>query len=179
MQFNILQTSRLLLREMNPQVYSFLFSTCDDEQLKKQFGLNSDEELEKKKFNFRNSFTMFNKSFTYFQLLNKENETHIGWCGFHTLYTQHSRAEIGYTIWNEADRGKGYMKEAFPVILDFGFNNMNLHRIEAFIGPGNTPSLTLVRSFGFTQEGQLREHYFTNNRFEDSIVFSLLKNDYK
>lgn len=179
MQFNLLQTSRLLLKEMNPEVYSSLFSTCDDKQLKKEFGLNSTQELVKKKQNFNNGFTMFNKSFTYFQLLNKENEAHIGWCGFHTWYTQHARAEIGYTIWNETDRGKGYMKEAFPLILDFGFNSMNLHRIEAFIGPENKPSLHLVRSFGFTQKGHLREHYFTNNRFEDSVVFSLLKNEYK
>jgi ribosomal-protein-alanine N-acetyltransferase len=164
---------------MNPEVYQHLFSTCNDDQLQAYFGLNSSEELEKKKENYSKGFTMFNKSFTYFQLFNKETEMHIGWCGFHTWYIQHSRAEIGYTIWKETDRGKGYMKEALPPIIHFGFNNVNLHRIEAFIGPDNTPSINLVKSLGFEQEGYLREHYYTNNRFEDSIVFSLLRSEYK
>jgi ribosomal-protein-alanine N-acetyltransferase len=55
---------------------------------------------------------------------------------------------------------------------------MYLHRIEALVGPHNIPSLKLVKSFGFREEGRLREHYFINNQLEDSIVFSLLKREY-
>ncbi len=179
MEFNIINTPRLLLREMNPQVYQYLFSTRSDEALMEFFGMKTMEELQQKKDNYQKGFSMFNKSFTYFQLLNKETNAFIGWCGFHTWYTQHSRSEIGYSISDEADRGKGYMKEALAPILDFGFKKLDLHRIEAFIGPNNTPSLNLVKALGFTQEGHLREHYFKDGKMEDSIVFSLLKHEYK
>jgi [ribosomal protein S5]-alanine N-acetyltransferase len=178
MNFNIIPTERLLLREMNPGVYQHVFSSYPDEQLMKFFGFDEEKDLENKKKNYQDGLTMFNKSFLYFQLLKKETGEFIGWCGYHTWYIQHFRAEIGYGLSNEHDRGKGYMKEAFPDIISYGFEKMNLNRIEAFIGPTNTPSLKLVQGYGFTKEGTLREHYHTKERMEDSVVFSLLKHEY-
>jgi [ribosomal protein S5]-alanine N-acetyltransferase len=179
MNFNLIPTHRLLLREMNLEVYQYVFSTYTDEQLKEFFGLSNDAELEQKRSMYRNGLTMFNKSFLYFQLLNKETEQFIGWCGFHTWYIQHHRAEIGYGLSEENTRGKGYMTEIFPFVLRAGFENMNLNRIEALIGPTNTPSLKLVQRFGFTKEGTLREHYYKDGIAEDSVVFSLLKNEFE
>jgi [ribosomal protein S5]-alanine N-acetyltransferase len=179
MNFNLIPTHRLLLREMNLEVYQYVFSTYTDEQLKEFFGLSNDAELEQKRSMYRNGLTMFNKSFLYFQLLDKQTENFMGWCGFHTWYIQHHRAEIGYGLSEESARGKGYMKEVFPFVLRAGFENMNLHRVEALIGPGNTPSLKLVQRFGFTKEGTLREHYYKDGIAEDSVVFSLLKNEFE
>jgi ribosomal-protein-alanine N-acetyltransferase len=142
------------------------------------FGFEEVNDLDTKKKNYQDGLTMFNKSFLYFQLLNKETSGFIGWCGYHTWYTQHARAEIGYGLKNENDRGKGYMTEVFPHIISHGFEKMRLNRIEAFIGPTNTASLRLVQRHGFTREGVMRAHYFTNNNFEDSIIFSLLRNEY-
>jgi ribosomal-protein-alanine N-acetyltransferase len=178
MDFNIIPTERLLLREMNPSTYQYVFSNYTDEQLMQFFGLVTQQELEQKKSNFTNGLTMFNKSFLYFQLLNKQTEKFIGWCGFHTWYIQHHRAEIGYGLTDESTRGKGFMTEIFPFVLRTGFEKMNLHRIEAFIGPTNTPSLKLVQRFGFTKEGTLREHYYKDGVAEDSVVYSLLKHEF-
>jgi len=71
------------------------------------------------------------------------------------------------------------MSEAVSTILDYGFEQMNLHRVEALIGKDNMASLSLVKKFGFTQEGILREHYFTNNTMEDSVIFGLLRHEYR
>lgn len=178
MNFNILPTERLLLREMNPEVYNHVFSTYPDEELKYFFGLRSDKELVQKKQTWENGLTMFNKSFLYFQLLQKESGANIGWCGFHTWYFQHFRAEIGYVLTDDTQRGNGYMKEALPGIIRYGFEKMNLHRIEAFIGPANTPSLKLLNRMGFVKEGHLREHYFKDGNIEDSVLYALLKNEF-
>lgn len=70
------------------------------------------------------------------------------------------------------------MKEALPYIIDYGFDRMNLHRIEAMVGPDNQASLRLVKGLGFVEEGLLREHYFIDGKFYDSLVFSLLKKEY-
>ena len=70
------------------------------------------------------------------------------------------------------------MKEALPFVLQYGFEEMELKRIEALVGPNNEASLRLIRSMGFVQEGLLREHYFTNGRFEDSLFFSLLQREF-
>lgn len=178
MNFNTLPTERLLLREMKPQVYHHVFANYTDEELKSFFGLHTDEELEQKKGMYNNGMTMFNKSFVYFQLLKKDTNENIGWCGYHTYYTQHARAELGYVLTAESERAKGYMKEALPQIIKYGFENMNLHRIEAFVGPTNTPSLRLIEQLGFRKEGHLKEHYFKNGIAEDSVLFGLLRSEY-
>jgi len=82
-------------------------------------------------------------------------------------------------IFDEAFRKKGYMGEALKAVLEHGFNTMKLKRVEALIGPSNTPSLNLIKRFGFSQEGVLREHYFTNGRYEDSLFFGLLEKEYR
>lgn len=163
---------------MTPEVYHHVFSNYSDEELKYFFGLKNDEELEQKKNTWKNGLTTFNKSFLYFHLV-KDTGENIGWCGFHTWYTQHRRAEIGYILSKDEERAKGFMKEALHAIVKFGFEQMNLHRIEAFIGPTNTPSLKLVDGLGFTKEGVLREHYIKDGNIEDSVVFSLLQTEFR
>jgi ribosomal-protein-alanine N-acetyltransferase len=71
------------------------------------------------------------------------------------------------------------MKEALASIINYGFNAMELNRIEAYASTGNLPSLLLLRGFEFTKEGIMRSHYFNNNVMEDSICFSLLRSEYK
>ena len=71
------------------------------------------------------------------------------------------------------------MKEALPVVLDYGFNIMGLKRVEAFLSLENEASLRLIKSFGFKEEGSLREHYFTGGHMEDSSIFSLLLREYE
>lgn len=102
----------------------------------------------------------------------------MGWCGFHTWFTKHRRAEIGYVLNHDQYKGKGNMKEALPAVLKFGFENMDLHRVEALVAPGNKPSLKLLLRSGFAQEGLLRQHYFVNGKMEDSAIFSLLRSEY-
>ncbi len=179
MNFIILPTERLLLREMTPQVYDHVFNTYTDDELKFFYGLKTDEDLLQKKTTYKNGLTMFNKSFLYFQLLKKDTNENVGWCGYHTYYTQHARAELGYVLTAENEREKGLMKEALPQIIRYGFEKMNLHRIEAFVGPNNVPSLKLIEHIGFRKEGHLKEHYFKNGVAEDSILFGLLKAEYK
>ena len=69
------------------------------------------------------------------------------------------------------------MKEALQWAVHYGFNTMNLHRIEAFVGRNNTPSLKLLNGLGFQYEGTLREHYMVNGVPDDSLVYGLLKQE--
>src|SRR4030095_1243376 len=177
MQSNIIYTERLILRLINPEIYNQVMSTYNDESIKKYFGITTAIELEQEKIRFRQGMTMAGRSFLYFHLLDKKTTEVMGWCGYHTWFLQHRRAEIGYVLNEDRFKGKGYMKEALPPIIDYGFATINLHRIEALIAPGNEPSLRLVNYLGFTQEGILREHYLKNGKLEDSIVFSLLESD--
>jgi ribosomal-protein-alanine N-acetyltransferase len=70
------------------------------------------------------------------------------------------------------------MTEAVSSIIDYGFNKLNLHRIEALVGSNNIPSLKIMENHNFTKEGLLRQHYNVADKYEDSIVYSILYNEY-
>jgi len=71
------------------------------------------------------------------------------------------------------------MTEALAFILHYGFMVLNFNRVEAFVGEHNIPSLKLMAKYKFTQEGRLREHYNNNGKMENSLVFSLLRDEYQ
>jgi ribosomal-protein-alanine N-acetyltransferase len=112
------------------------------------------------------------------KLQNVRTNSIIGRCGLHNWNREHNRAEIGYNISDEKFKRKGLMSEAVSSIIDYGFNELNLHRIEALVGSNNIPSLKIIESHHFIKEGLLRQHYFVEDKFEDSIVFSILQNEY-
>jgi ribosomal-protein-alanine N-acetyltransferase len=80
---------------------------------------------------------------------------------------------------NESDRRKGLISEAINAVLNYGFNEMNLVRVEAFVGEENIASLATLKKFGFTQEGIFRKHYHYKGENTDSIAFGLLKEEFK
>lgn len=171
--FKTIETARLVLRALTPEVYQTVLASYSDGELKQFFGCAADEALAEERKKYEDGLRMYKKSFLVFQLMEKAPGKVIGWYGYHTWYLPHCRAEIGYMLTDEAAKGRGYMKEALRAVLSHGFTKMGLKRIEAFIGPGNVPSLKFVKALGFTEESALREHYFKNGTLKDSVVFSL------
>lgn len=168
-----LSTERLLLIPVNQEVMDHVFLNLSSVEQMDFLGCKSSNQLEEQHRRYQNGLSTFNKKFLYFFIRKKSTNEHIGWCGFHTWYTDHQRAEIGYGL-DEEFRRQGYMKEALRPIINFGFKEMNLHRIEAFAAEYNTPSVRLLEIFGFKKEGVLKEHYNVNGKHEDSTAFSLL-----
>jgi len=179
MEVEELTTSRLKLRRLTPEVFDYIYRELSEKKQLAFLGLNSEAELNAEKNKYAEGLWTHNKKFLYFQLLEQENMKIIGWCGYHTWYLDHERAEIGYGLFEEEYKRKGLMSEAIYPIIEYGFKQMKLNRIEAFIGPKNKASINLINKLNFVKEGQLREHYCENNRIEDSIVYSLLRKEYE
>ena len=179
MKFEELKTDRLKLRKLTAEVFDYVYQHLSEDQQMDFLGLNSKEALETERSKYKKGFETFNKKFLYFQLIEQESHKIIGWCGYHTWYVDHDRAEIGYGLFGEEYKRKGLMSEAITPIIKYGFETMKLHRIEAFVEPKNEASIRLITKLNFVKEGVLREHYFSNNQMEDSIVYSLLKHEYE
>lgn len=179
MKIEELTTKRMALRKLTPTIFKYIYEQLTIPEQMAFLGLNSKEEWELEKNKYNDGLWTHNKKFLYFQLLEKTSRNIIGWCGYHTWYTDHYRAEIGYGLFTETHKKKGLMSEAMAPILQYGFTVMKLNRIEAFIGPDNIASIKLARKFKFEKEGLLREHYYVNGRAEDSVLYALLKSGYK
>lgn len=98
----------------------------------------------------------------------------IGTISYHRIEKEHYRAEIGYMIHPDYWR-TGLISEAIKPVIDFGFNQMNLHSIEANVNPENIASIKLLEKHKFTKEAHFKENYFYNGKFLDSVIYSLVK----
>jgi ribosomal-protein-alanine N-acetyltransferase len=85
-------------------------------------------------------------------------------------------ASLGYWIGRPYAR-QGYMAEALTAVLDFAFERLKLHRVEAACLPDNAASQGLLRKVGFTEEGYARGYLRINGEWQDHVLFGLLSDD--
>jgi RimJ/RimL family protein N-acetyltransferase len=101
----------------------------------------------------------------------------IGICTLFHLDPQCRSAEIGYGLLSDA-WGRGYMHESLVTLLDYGFGDLGLNRVEADIDPRNTRSAKSLERAGFIQEGLLRESCIVNGVLTDSARYGLLRREW-
>lgn len=85
-------------------------------------------------------------------------------------------ASLGYWI-GEPYARQGYMAEALSAVLDFAFEQLKLHRVEAACLPENAASQGLLRKLGFAEEGYARGYLRINGQWQDHVLFALLYDD--
>ena len=96
---------------------------------------------------------------------------------FHPDFT-HRRAEIGYAI-GRAYWGKGYMNETLTAVINYAFDVLEFHRIEADVDPRNAASIRALERLGFQREGYLRERWQVGGEIQDALLYGLLRPDWK
>jgi ribosomal-protein-alanine N-acetyltransferase len=97
----------------------------------------------------------------------------IGIIGFYRIKPEHFRAEIGYMLL-PAFNGNGIISEAINEVMNYGFNEMHLHSVEAIIDPNNVGSAKVLQNNGFMKEAHLKENEFYEGRFLDNVIYSRL-----
>ena len=85
---------------------------------------------------------------------------------------------IGYWL-GEKNTGKGYMQESIQAIIPYIYEQLKIHRIQAFTLEDNIPSRKLIEKVNFKKEGVLREAMKINNEWRDHVIYSLLLDDTK
>lgn len=101
----------------------------------------------------------------------------IGTCGFNAIVRQHgSRGEIAFDLAREY-WGRGLMRTVMPFMLDIGFRHLTLHRLQAFVTPGNERSVRLLERHGFRHEGRLRGYGQWSGAYWDQDLYALLERE--
>ncbi len=103
----------------------------------------------------------------------KDTDKFIGAVGFYRVDWDNHRTEIGYIL-NPEYSGKGYMHEACTALVQFAFDEVGFHSLEAVIEADNTKSIKVIEKLGFTREAYFKEKGFSNNKYIDLTVYSLL-----
>jgi len=124
---------------------------------------------------FENGMETHRFSLFYFLLFYKNSDNVIGECGYHTWNRTNNRAELFYSLRKDADKQKGLMTEALLEVLNYGFEELGLHRIEALTANWNIASIKLLKHYAFSFEGTMREDCIVDGKNENSECYSLLE----
>ena len=143
--FPTIVTARLVLREIVPKDASELFEIHGDESLMRWFGVDPLKDIS----GAENLVTLFASwrtqpnPGTRWGIQLKGEHRLCGTCGLFAWNRAWRKCTIGYELATPAHR-KGYMQEALVSVLDWGFANMELNRIEAQVHPDNKSSVRSI-----------------------------------
>lgn len=102
----------------------------------------------------------------------------VGAMGFNKIDHVNEHADIGY--WLDKDyEGKGIMTESVKALINYGFDDLKLHRIEINCDALNLRSKRIPEKLGFKLEGVLRGNHKRNGEFSDGLVYGLLSSEWK
>jgi RimJ/RimL family protein N-acetyltransferase len=101
----------------------------------------------------------------------------IGTVGLHGINAKDHNATFGIAIGEKQYWGKGYGTEAAKLIINYGFDQLNLHRVNSVVIAFNDRSIRMHRRLGFKEEGRHREAIFKNGKFHDDIAYGMLGSD--
>ena len=75
--------------------------------------------------------------------------------------------------------GRGFGREAMQLLLNYAFNEVNLHRVQLSVFSYNAGAIKLYESLGFTHEGTFREWMQRDGRRHDMHLYGLLASEYR
>ncbi len=112
-----------------------------------------------------------------FFIFNKYDNTFIGGITLGNIRRGVAQSgTIGYWV-GERHARKGYMSTALPLLMEYAFSTLELHRIEAACLPENAASIGLLKKCGFQQEGYARRYLRIDGAWRDHVLFALLADD--
>jgi len=176
--FPQLESERLIYREVNEEDVEEIFKIYSDPQVAKYDWYRP---ISTK----NDALSIINRYGEEFQdkeeitwgVARKSDNKIIGYCCLGDFDDDSIRSEIGYGF-NRDEWNKGYATETIKVLVKFGFEIMNLNRIEAQVTLGNDASVKALKKSNFTQEGIVRERTIMKGEFVDDVILAIIKKDY-
>ncbi len=169
-------SSRLRLREISNEDVEEILYLRGTEKIMQYIGKplckNVDDALQHIK---KITDGILNMTGIFWGITLKDDPKLIGVISLHNIDKEHHRAELGYIL-NDKHWRKGIINEAVSVVIEFGFESMGLHSIEAKIDPLNSGSRSLLLKHHFVKEAYFKENYYFEGKFVDTEIYSLLKN---
>ena len=114
-----------------------------------------------------------------FAIVNLENDELIGNCGIMNINNKDRCAELGIFIGNEKHRNNGIGAEVLNLLLDYGFNYLNLNNIHLRVKSFNERAIACYKKVGFKEYGRRRESYFLNGKYYDDVFMDILAREFK
>lgn len=116
--------------------------------------------------------------FIVWAIYDRADGVHIGNIGLRVFNRIDNNAELSFLLGEKAYWGRGYGFEAGQMMLNHGFNVLNLQRIYCGCAGSNIPMQKLAIKLGFIQEGVRRKNLYLWGKYEDEIEYGLLRDEF-
>ncbi len=171
--FPIIQTDRLLLRRFVENDLENVFKGLSHPDVIKYYGVSYDT-LESAKEQMKFFADLLNDGTgIWWAVCSLDNRIFYGASGLNNLLKKHKKAEIGFWLlpgfW-----GQGIMIEALPLICDYGFEKIGLHRIEGLVETENMNCKRAMAKLNFRHEGTLSDCEIKNGNFISLDIYAKL-----
>jgi ribosomal-protein-alanine N-acetyltransferase len=174
----VLETERLILRKITLEDVEDMYSYASNEEVSKYVTWNTHRTLSDTKEFVEFVLNQYeNKKVAPWGIEYKENGKFIGTIDFVWWQPNHKSAEIGYVI-SKDYWGKGITTEAAKEVIKFGFEKMDLVRIQARCFVENIGSQRVMEKVGMSFEGIIRKGIFVKGKHRDLKVYSILKEEF-
>ncbi|MTI70824.1 MAG: GNAT family N-acetyltransferase [Firmicutes bacterium] len=114
-----------------------------------------------------------------FAIVSLNKDELIGNCGLMHVDMKHGTAELGVFIGNKNYWSKGYGRESINLLLDYGFNLLNLNNIFLKVHSFNKRAVSCYKKCGFKEIGKRRQAYVVGNKKYDDIFMDILRTEFK
>jgi RimJ/RimL family protein N-acetyltransferase len=175
----VILTKRLILRDFEEGDWELVHQYASDPEVVRYVDFGSSTEEESKNFIQRtlaHQKEKPRKNFTLAIVL-KATNTLIGGCGIYVSNQDNREGYIGYVL-NRNFWGQGYATETAQALLEFGFNQLKLHRIFATCDPKNIASARVLEKIGMRREAYFREHKWAKGKWRDSLLYAILDHEW-
>ena len=168
-----IKTKRLLIREFEYKDWQDVYEYTSDINVMKYIPEGVFTEEDAKEFVNKNKSDNAEK----FPVVLMDEDIVIGHIVFHRYFGEHTY-EIGW-VFNPKYQNQGYASEAAQTILEYGFKEINLHRIIATCQPENIPSYRVMEKIGMRREGFFKKCIPKDNEWWDEYYYAILKEEFK
>ena len=115
----------------------------------------------------------------FFGIMVKTNDQFIGTARLTPIDWRNRYTTIGIFIGEPSARRQGYGSEVIKLLLDYGFNHLNLHKVTAGMPESNQASIRMFEKCGLREECRRKRHLFVNGRWEDHVILSMFQEEYQ
>ncbi len=115
----------------------------------------------------------------WFLIIDRKSGNIIGETGFLRIFYPWRTSDYSLIIWDRNFHGRGYGAETAGMMLEYGFNYLNFHRLAIGVVAENRNAVKFWKKVGFVEEGVQRDGFFSKGKFSDFIMMSMLESEYR
>jgi ribosomal-protein-alanine N-acetyltransferase len=173
--FPILESERVRLRQIVDSDLEHVFRGLSHPDIIKYYGISFDSLEATKEQMVWFSDHEKNEHGIWWADISKDDGRFLGEGGLKDLSKENKKAEIGFWLLPE-NWGKGLMTETMPLIVNYAFNTIGLHRIEGFVEPENVNCKKALAKLQFNLEGTMQDCEVKNGDFISIDIYSKIAN---